>query len=163
MQNAFVAGRQIQDNIGIVHELLHFLKLRKTKRKFEMAIELDMHKAYDRVEWDFLEVVMEKMRFCTRWRNLVIGCVKSVDFAVILNRQPGRKFVPSMGIRQGDLLSLYLFLLVSEVLSRLIQVAIDKRELMGIYMNSGGLVISHIFFADDTLLFPRVNRKKCCN
>lgn len=47
MQNAFVVDRQIQDNIGIAHELFHFLKLRKTKRKFELRIKLDMHKVYD--------------------------------------------------------------------------------------------------------------------
>lgn len=50
MQNAFVAGRQIQDNIGIAHELVHFLKFRRTKCKFELVIKLDMHKAYDKVE-----------------------------------------------------------------------------------------------------------------
>lgn len=50
MQNAFVAGRQIQDNIGIAHEIYHFLKLRKTKSKFKLGMKLDMHKAYDRVE-----------------------------------------------------------------------------------------------------------------
>lgn len=55
MQNVFVAGRQIQDNIGIAYELFHFLKLRKTKSKFKLGIKLDMHKAYDMVEWDFLE------------------------------------------------------------------------------------------------------------
>ncbi|XP_068319678.1 uncharacterized protein [Pyrus communis] len=77
--NAFVAGRQIQDNIGIAHEMFHFLKLRKTKCKFEM------HKAYNRVEWDFLEAMMEKMGFCSQWRYLMMGCVKSVDFAMILN------------------------------------------------------------------------------
>ncbi|KAM0980828.1 hypothetical protein ACFX2J_013962 [Malus domestica] len=54
-QNAFVAGRQIQDNIGIAHELFHFLKSRKAKRKFELGIKLNMHKAYDRVEWDFFD------------------------------------------------------------------------------------------------------------
>ena len=50
MQNAFVEGRQNQDNIGIAHEMFHFLKLRKAKGKFEMGIKLDMHKAYDRVK-----------------------------------------------------------------------------------------------------------------
>lgn len=58
-QNAFVARRQIQDNIDIAHEVFHFLKMRKTKCKFELGIKLDMHKAYKRVEWDFLLVVME--------------------------------------------------------------------------------------------------------
>lgn len=63
IQNTFVSGRQIQDNIEIAHELFHFLKLRKAKGKFECGVKLDMHKAYDRVEWDFLEAIMEKMGF----------------------------------------------------------------------------------------------------
>ncbi|KAB2630222.1 hypothetical protein D8674_007741 [Pyrus ussuriensis x Pyrus communis] len=108
-QSAFVMGRQIQDNIGIAHEMFHFLKLRKAKSKFEMGVKLDMHKAYDRVEWDFLEAVMEKLGFCPHWRNLVMGCVKTVEFAIILNGQPGKHFIPSRGLRQGDPLCLRTF------------------------------------------------------
>ena len=63
MQNAFVGGRQIQDNIGIAHDLFYFLKLRRTRSKFELGIKLDMHKAYDWVEWDFLEEIMRIMGF----------------------------------------------------------------------------------------------------
>ena len=64
-QNAFVANRLIQDNIGIAHECFHFLKSRKARCNFEMGIKLDMQKAYERVEWDFLDAVMEKMGFCS--------------------------------------------------------------------------------------------------
>ncbi|KAM1778364.1 hypothetical protein ACFX12_039868 [Malus domestica] len=162
MQSAFVSGRQIQDNIGIAHEMFHFLKLRKAKYKFEMGIKLDMHKAYDRVEWDFLEAVMERMGFCSQWRSLVMGCVKTVDFAVILNGQPGRKFTPSRGIRQGDPLSPYLFILVSDVFSILLQMAVDRRQLIGISLHAGCPVISHMFFTDDTLLFLKADKQNCC-
>ncbi|CAN6707535.1 unnamed protein product [Malus baccata var. baccata] len=135
-QNAFVAGRQIQDNIGITHEV---------------------------VEWDFLEATMEKMGFCSQWRKLIMGCVTSVKFAVILNGHPGNKFAPSRGLRQGDPLSPYLFLLIGEVLSRLIQDAVEKKSLDGIKLGITGSVLSHIFFADDMLIFLRANEKNCRN
>lgn len=79
--------------------------MRKTKCKFEFGIKLDMQKAYDRVEWDFLDVVMEKMGLCDIRRKLIMQCVTSVNFAVFLNWLPGSKFAPSRGLRQGDPMS----------------------------------------------------------
>ncbi|KAM2964722.1 hypothetical protein FF2_022479 [Malus domestica] len=106
-QNAFVAGRKIQDNIGIAHKLFHILKTRKAKCKFKLGIKLDMHKAYDRVEWDFLMAVMEKLGFNDRWRKLIMACISSMNFSILLNGHPGSKFGPSRGLRQGDPLSPY--------------------------------------------------------
>ncbi|CAN6679166.1 unnamed protein product [Malus baccata var. baccata] len=160
-QNAFVSGRQIQDNIGIAHEVFHFLKGRKSKHKFEMGIKIDMLKAYDRVEWVFLDSVMERMGFYSLWRKLIMGCVSSVKFAVILNGQLGKKFAPSRGLRQGNPLSPYLFLMVGEVLSSLIQVAVEKKLIDGVRLGVTGPVLSHIFFADDTLVFMRADEKNC--
>ncbi|KAB2630796.1 hypothetical protein D8674_008315 [Pyrus ussuriensis x Pyrus communis] len=162
-QNAFVAGRQIQDCIGIAHEMFHYLKGRKAKNRFEMGIKLDMQKAYDRVEWDFLDAVMERMGFSSSWRSLINGCISSVKFAVLLNGQAGESFAPSRGLRQGDPLSPYLFILVGEVLSKLFQGAVDQGRLEGVKIGGSGPVISHLFFADDTLLFLRADVKNCRN
>ena len=162
-QNAFVVGRLIQDNIGIAHELFHFLKTRKTKKKFELAVKLDMQKAYDRVEWDFLLAVMEKLGFDSRWCTLILGCISSVNFSILLNGQPGSKFVPSRGLRQGDPLSPYLFLFVSEVLSLLIQQECDRNRVKGIQTCPSGPTISHILFADDTLIFLKAEVENCRN
>ncbi|KAB2626048.1 hypothetical protein D8674_017708 [Pyrus ussuriensis x Pyrus communis] len=162
-QNAFVAGRQIQDCISIAHEMFHYLKGRKARNRLEMGIKLDMQKAYDRVEWDFLDAVMERMGFCSSWRSIISGCVSSVKFAVLLNGQAGKSFVPSRGLRQGDPLSPYLFILVGEVLSKLIQGAVDQGRLEGVKIGGSGPVISHLFFADDTLLFLRADMKNCRN
>lgn len=79
-----------------------------------------------------------------------------MHFAVILNGQPGDKFAPSRGLRQGDPLSPYLFLLVSEVLSRMIQSAVDGNYLDGVQIGFHAPVISHLFFANDTLIFLRL-------
>lgn len=95
MQNAFVEDKKIQDNIGIVHELFHFLKLRKVKRKFKLGITLDIHKVYDKVKWDFLKAVMSKMRSCREWTNLIMNCISTVEFAVIVNGHLGNKLSSS--------------------------------------------------------------------
>ncbi|KAI5313939.1 hypothetical protein L3X38_043115 [Prunus dulcis] len=94
-QNAFVPDRQIQDNILVAHEVFHALKLKKSKKKFEMGVKLDMNKAYDRVEWDFLEKVMQKMGFNAGWIQLVMSCVTTVNFTVVINGQRGEAFSPS--------------------------------------------------------------------
>ena len=154
-------GRLIQDNIGIAHELFHFLKMRKAKSKFELGIKLDMHKAYDRVEWDFLMAVMEKLGFDHRWRGLIMGCISSVNFAILLNGEPGHKFAPSRGLRQGDHLSPYLFLLVSEVLSLLIQKECKENRIFGFQPSPSGPSISHILFAYDTLIFLKAEENNC--
>ncbi|CAN6566565.1 unnamed protein product [Malus baccata var. baccata] len=152
-QNAFIKGRQIQENIILAHEIFHFLKMRRTKTKFEMGIKLDMNKAYDRVEWDFLEAVMVHLGFQQMWIVMVMKCVKTVEFSILINGMPGRTFKPTRGLRQGDPLSPYLFLLISEVLLLLISRAVQQGYLEGIKLSTSGPMLSHLLFADDTLIF----------
>lgn len=116
-QGAFVPNRQIQDNILIAHETFHYLKHKKSKLDFEIGLKVNMNKAYDRVEWDFLEGVMIKMGFCNRLIFLIMSCVRTVSFSVSINGNVGDRFKPSRGIRQSDPLSPYLFLFVTESLS----------------------------------------------
>lgn len=101
------------------------------------------------------------MGFNVTWMKLIMGCVTSMNFAIILNGQPGNKFALSRGLRHGDHLSLYLILMVGEVLSRMIQGPIKKRFLEEVCVM--GLVISHIFFAVDILIFLKANKKNCRN
>ncbi|BFG24970.1 hypothetical protein CerSpe_112440 [Prunus speciosa] len=122
-----------------------------------------MNKAYDRVEWDFLEAVMIRMGFTERWVELIMSCIKMVHFSVILNGQPGGRFKPTRGLRQGDPLSPYLFLLVSEVLSLLVLKACESSFLQGIKLSRSGPTLSHLMFADDTLIFLRASEHNCTN
>ena len=68
-------------------------------KKSFMVVKFDMSKTYDRVEWDFLEETMKCMGFDARWINLVMMCVKSVQYAVMVNGVPCGNIQPTRGIR----------------------------------------------------------------
>ena len=84
-QSAFVPGRLISDNILIAFETLHHMKFMKGGQQSYMALKLDMSKAYDRVEWAFLEAIMMKMGFNASWVSMIMECVRSVSYYVLIN------------------------------------------------------------------------------
>jgi hypothetical protein len=119
-QSAFIPGRLISDNVLAAYETLHTMHTGMKGKNGFMAMKLDISKAYDRVEWGFLEAVMKRMGFGERWIGLIMMCVKTVRYSVIVNGNPCGLITPSRGIRQGDPISPYLFLICAEALSSLI-------------------------------------------
>ena len=122
-----------------------------------MVVKLDISKAYDRVEWIYLQKLMEKMGFCTMWIGLIMECVRIVSYSILVNGEPNGLINPTRGIRQGDPLSPFLFLLCMEGLHGLITKAIRAKEINGFSLCKRGLKLIHLFFADDNLLFCKAN------
>lgn len=82
-----------------------------------MLIQLDLSKAYDKVSWTYLEAVLEAFGFSRTWIKWVLALIKSPRFSILVNGAPSVPFSPSRGIRQGDPLSHFLFVILMEGLS----------------------------------------------
>jgi len=154
-QSAFIPGRLITDNILVAFETLHTMDTRLKGKECFMAMKLDMSKAYDRLEWDFVEGVLRKIGFANRWISLLMSCIRTVTYSILINGQPHGLITPTRGLRQGDPLSPYLFILCAEVLSSLLQHSSKEGLISGVSLSRGGTRIHHLFFADDSLLFSQ--------
>ncbi|CAN6554841.1 unnamed protein product [Malus baccata var. baccata] len=118
-----------------------------------MAIKLDMAKAYDRIEWDFLLGMMSSLGFAPLFCSWIKECISSVSFSVLINGSPTGYFRPNRGLRQGDPLSPFLFLLCTEGFSMLIRRSLERGVLHGFKISSTGVPLTHLFFADDSVVF----------
>ncbi|XP_023639555.1 uncharacterized protein LOC111830929 [Capsella rubella] len=126
-----------------------------------MAIKTDMSKAYDRVEWEFVEKLLRKFGFSEQWISWIMFCISSVEYRVLINGQPQGSITPGRGLRQGDPLSPYIFILYTEVLIANIRKAEGAKKLSGIKVANKSPPISHLLFADDSLFFCKAYREQC--
>uniref|UniRef100_A0A251UDF3 Putative RNA-directed DNA polymerase, eukaryota, Reverse transcriptase zinc-binding domain protein n=1 Tax=Helianthus annuus TaxID=4232 RepID=A0A251UDF3_HELAN len=159
-QSAFLKGNFILDGPLIVNELYNWCKKSKKKVFF---LKIDFEKAYDNVNWNFLNSIMEQMGFPSRWCNWIKGSVESARSSVLVNGSPTFEFKCSKGIRQGDPISPFLFILVMEALSYMFDKEKSEGLLVGIQTPRNGPVVSHLFYADDAIIMGEWSRSNITN
>ncbi|KAL9667122.1 hypothetical protein QQ045_001471 [Rhodiola kirilowii] len=125
-QSAFVKGRIITDNIVLAQEINHFIKCRQKQKEGYASLKLDMSKAFDRLEWSFIEQMMLKLGFARDWVEKIMLCVTSVSYRVKVN---------NWEIKRKS----------------------EEGVLMGISVARGAPKITHLFFADDCMVYLRAN------
>jgi hypothetical protein len=158
-QSAFVPGRLVTDNTLVAYEVFHHFQHSTSKKGF-MGVKTDMAKAYDRVEWQFLQTTLESMGFPHQLTDTILECVSTVSFSILVNGKPSHQFTPQRGLRQGYPLSPYLFIICANVLSGLITKAQNLRKIHGIKVAHGAPEVSHLLFADGSLFFCRAAKEE---
>lgn len=161
-QSAFVPNRLITHNIIISYECFHNIRLSKGKKHGLVALKLDISKAYDRVEWNFLKCTIEKLGFSSKFVDLIMRCISTPFFSVLINGVAKGLILPQRGLRQGCPLSPYLFILCAEAFTNLLRQAKLHQHIHGLKL-SKELSITHLLFTDDSLIFTRAIREDCTN
>ena len=161
-QNAFVERRQILDASLIVNEAIDSMQ---KSGSGGILCKLDIGKGYDHVNWSFFLWLLKMMCFGAKWISWIQWCIGTVSFSILINETPFGFFQSSRGLRQRDPLSLYLFVIVMEVLNSLLKRAKEGRFLLGWQLSGreGARVnITHLLFADDTLVFCEPSIDQVC-
>lgn len=120
-----------------------------------MGIKLDIAKAYDSIEWDFIEHTLKAMGFPNRLILIIMHSIRTVSFSILINGQPIDPFHPKRGLRQGDPLSPYLYIICVEVLYGMITKAQQDGLIQGVSIATNAPAISHLLYVDDSIVFCR--------
>ncbi|GJV47498.1 RNA-directed DNA polymerase, eukaryota, reverse transcriptase zinc-binding domain protein [Tanacetum coccineum] len=152
-QSAFIKQRQILDGPLMVNEVIQWCKRKKSKL---MVFKIDFEKAFDTISWDFLFQVMHFMGFNETWIKWISGCLHSASASILINGSPTCEFNIRRGLRQGDPLSPFLFIIAMEGL----HVAMEDAMAAGLYNGCkiNTVNLSHLFFADDALFIGAWSR-----
>ena len=149
-QSAFVQNREILDGILIANEVVD--EAHRLKKEL-LLIKVDFEKAYDSVDWGYLDAVMERMSFPVLWRKWIKECVSTATASVLVNGSPTDEFPLERGLRQGDPLSPFLFLLAAEGLNIIMKLVVERNIFVGYTVGATSSVsVTHLQFDDDTLI-----------
>lgn len=160
-QHAFVKGRQIGDCVSITQELVQ--DINRKVRRGNIILKLDMMKAHDHMEWDFLLRVLSCFGFSSQFVNLISNCLHSQHFSVNVNGSLCGFFKASRGLRQGDPISPSLFILAEEVLNRGLKFFFYRGLVNFFNASRSSMKITHLLFTDDTLIFLNSGKKSLVN
>jgi len=147
-QSAFLRGRGILNSVLMANEVVE--DLRKNGRS-DLCLKVNFEKAYDSVRWEFLYYMLHRLGFHNLWISWIRGCLESSFVSVLVNGSPTKEFKPSRGLRQGDPLALFLFLVVAEGLAGIVRQALKANMLTSLKIGSKELEMCILQFADDTL------------
>lgn len=154
-QGAFTKGRNIAENILLAKELLQHID--RPCRGGNMIIKLDMAKAYDRLEWDYLFAALRRFGFSLPALSLIDPLISNCWFSILINGRNHGFFKSSRGIRQGDPVAPALFILAEEALSRGLKTLFHHSSGSWYQTNARCPAVSHLLFADDTLIFSNAS------
>jgi len=147
-QSAFLKGRHLVDGVLVVNEVVDLAK--RSKREC-LILKVDFEKAYVFVDWFFLEYMMRRVGLCDQWVWWMKACVFGGNMSILVNGSPAEEICVQRGLKQGDPLAPFLFLLVAEGFSGLMTNAVNRNLFQGFEIKRGGSVISHLQYVDDTL------------
>lgn len=142
----------ITDNALIAYEMLHGIKNKKSSSAGRCAVKLDMSKAYDRIEWGFVHKMLHRLGFQDRFIQLIMDCITTVKFSPLINGSPSEIIIPERGLRQGDPLSPYIFIICAEALSTALHNATQRHQISGMRASRGGPIISRYYFVTRKIL-----------
>jgi len=148
-QDGYVEGRKIMDSFILAHEVIHSLK---TTRTLDMLIKLDLSKSFDRINWKYMRSLLEAFGFNSLRVSWIMRLTSSYFFSILVNGVPSQPFSPSIGIRQGDPLSHFLFVILVEGLGHYLKALVEEGSLKGLPLHNIQHAPSHNQFVDDSVL-----------
>ena len=151
-QAAFIKGRNLGENVQLAQELLR--KYARKRSSPRCLIKVDLRKAYDSISWAFLQQVIEGLGFPPLFIAWVLECVSTAAYSLVINGSMCGFFKGKRGLRQGDPMSPFLFVLCLEYLSRKLNLATAAPD-FNFHPKCSKLKLSHLAFADDLMLFSR--------